>query len=101
MSRSTATEIMPVTFQIPNALREFTAGHSRVEIECSPATLADAFSMIWTLYPGVRDRIVTEQGQVRDRINIYIGDEPVRYRGGLRSTVSKGSEISITLSGSW
>ena len=36
---------MPVTFHIPGALREFTAGHSRVEIEHSPTTLADALSL--------------------------------------------------------
>jgi molybdopterin converting factor small subunit len=92
---------MPLTFHVPNALREFTAGHSRVEIECSPATLAEALSAFWTLYSGVRDRIVTEQGHMRERINIFIGDENARYRGGLTTPVSKGSEILITLSGSW
>lgn len=86
---------MPVTFHIPGALREFTAGRSRVEIEHSLTTLADALSALWTLYPGVRDRMVTEQGQVREHINIFIGDEHVRYTGGLASPVSPGSEISI------
>ena len=86
---------MPVTFHIPGALREFTDGHSTVKIEHSPATLADALSMLWTLYPGVRDRIATEQGQVRQHINIFIGDENVRYTGGLASPLSAGCEISI------
>ena len=87
--------ILPVTFHIPGALREFTAGRSKIAIEGSPATLADALSALWTLYPGVRDRIVTEQGQVREHINIFIGDENVRYTGGLASPVPPGSEISI------
>jgi hypothetical protein len=56
---------MPVTSHIPGALLEFTAGRSRVEIADSPATLAEALSALWTLYPGVRDRVTTEQGQVR------------------------------------
>jgi sulfur-carrier protein len=86
---------LPVTFHIPGALREFTAGHSRVEIEPSPKTLAEALSALWTLYPGVRDRVATEQGQVREHINIFIGDENVRYTGGLASPISAGSEISI------
>jgi molybdopterin synthase sulfur carrier subunit len=86
---------MAVTFHIPGALREFTAGQSTVEIEPSPTTLADALSALWTLYPGVRDRIATEQGQVREHINIFIGDENIRYTGGLRSPVFAGSEISI------
>jgi len=86
---------MAITFHIPGALREFTAGNSTVEIEHSPATLADALSALWTLYPGVRDRIATEQGQVREHINIFIGNENVRYTGGLASPVPAGSEISI------
>jgi sulfur-carrier protein len=86
---------MPITFHIPGALREFTAGLSQVEIEHSPTTLAAALSALWTLYPGVRDRITTEQGQIREHINIFIGQENVRYMGGLASPVAPGSEISI------
>ena len=86
---------LPITFHIPGVLREFTAGQSRVEIEQSPRTLGEALSALWTLYPGVRDRIATEQGQVREHINIFIGNENVRYTGGLASAVSAGSEISI------
>ncbi len=86
---------MPVTFHVPGALREFTAGHSRVQIEDSPQTLAEALAALWTLYPGIRDRIATEQGQVREHINIFIGVENVRYTGGLASPVPSGSEISI------
>jgi sulfur-carrier protein len=87
--------IVPVTFHIPGTLREFTGGRSKVEVEQSPKTLAEALSALWTLYPGVRDRIATEQGQVREHINIFIGNENVRYTGGLASPVSAGSEISI------
>jgi molybdopterin converting factor small subunit len=86
---------LPVTFHIPGALREFTAGHSRVEIEHSPKNLAEALSALWTLYPGVRDRVATEQGEVRQHINIFIGVENVRYTGGLASPIPAGSEISI------
>jgi len=86
---------MPVTFHIPGALREFTGGQRRVEIEVSPATLADALSALWKLYPGVRDRMATEQGEIREHINIFIGDENMRYTGGLASPISAGSEISI------
>ncbi len=86
---------MPVAFHIPGTLREFTDGRSTVKIEQTPPTLAEALSALWTLYPGVRDRIATEQGQVREHINIFIGDENIRYTGGLASPVSAGSEISI------
>lgn len=86
---------MPVTFHIPGALLEFTAGRRQVEIEDSPSTLGDALAALWKLYPGVRDRIATEQGQVRQHINIFVGSENVRYTGGLASPIPPGSEISI------
>jgi molybdopterin converting factor small subunit len=87
--------IVPVTFHIPGALREFTEGHSRLEIEDSPSTVGDALSALWILYPGVRDRIATEQGQIREHINIFVGDEDIRYSGGLMSPLAAGSQISI------
>jgi len=76
-------------------LREFTSGRSAVTIEPSPATLAEALSALWKLFPGLRGRILTEQGQVREHVNIFIGDEDVRYTGGLTSHISAGSEVSI------
>ena len=86
---------MAVTFHIPGALREFTGGRSEVEIEDSGATLAVALSALWTIYPGIRDRVTTEQGEIREHINIFIGDENIRYTGGLMSPVPAGAEISI------
>ena len=86
---------MPLLFHIPGALREFTAGHSSVKIENSGATVYHALTALCAVYPGVRDRILTEQGQVRQHINIFIGNEDVRYTGGLATTVPDGSEISI------
>ena len=86
---------MPVTFHIPGALREFTCGRRVVEIEQSPATLTDALSALYALYPGVRDRVLTEQGQVREHINLFVGDENIRYTGGLATPLPPNSEISI------
>jgi sulfur-carrier protein len=86
---------MAIIFHIPGALRDFTAGRSTVEIDAAPTTLVEALSALWTLYPGVRDRIATEQGQVREHVNIFIGNENARYTGGLASSVPAGAEISI------
>ena len=84
-----------VTFHIPGPLRQFTGGRSKVEIERSPSTLAEALSALCTLYPALRDRIATEQGQIREHVNIFIGDADIRYTGGLTSPLSTDSEISI------
>jgi molybdopterin converting factor small subunit len=88
---------VPVIFYIPGALRQFTAGRSKVEVatEESPTTLADALSALCAAFPAVRDRIATEQGQIREHINVFIGAEDIRYTGGLMSPVPPGAEISI------
>jgi sulfur-carrier protein len=86
---------VPATFHIPGPLRQFVAGRDTVEIADAPSTLADALSALWLLYPPLRDRIATEQGHVREHINIFIGEEDVRYTGGLLSPVSPNSEIWI------
>jgi len=82
-------------FHIPGGLREFTSGEATVKIDDSPATLEGALAALWTRYPGLRDRVLTEQGQVREHISVFIGDQDIRYSGGLASPVASGSEISI------
>lgn len=86
---------MPLLFHIPGALREFTAGRSTVKVEHSGGTLYQALCALCAQYPGIRDRVLTEQGQVRQHVNIFIGNEDIRYTGGLASPVSEGSQISI------
>ncbi len=86
---------MPVTFLIPGPLRSFAAGKSRVVIEPSPATLAAALESLWKTYPAIRDRVATEQGQIREHINVFVGNDDVRYTGGLQTPVPDGAEIAI------
>jgi molybdopterin synthase sulfur carrier subunit len=86
---------MPVTVYIPAALREFSEGQSEVEIAGTPATLADVVSALWIMFPGMRDRVVTESGEVREHINLFIGEEDARFTGGLTSPVFDGAAISI------
>ncbi len=47
------------------------------------------------LYHGIRDRVATEQGQIREHINIFVGNEDVRYTGGLQTRILDGAEITI------
>jgi len=89
------TSEMSITFHIPGPLRAFTAGLSQVEIASSPATLRDALESLCTRFPGIRDRIVNEEGQVREHINVFVGNEDVRYTGGLATRISAGAEILI------
>ena len=86
---------MSVTFHIPGALRTFADGYSKVGIEASPATLRDAFEALWIAYPGIRDRVVTEQGEIREHINVFVGNEDIRYTGGLATALPAVADISI------
>jgi sulfur-carrier protein len=86
---------MPVTFLIPGPLRSFAAGKSHIVIEQSPTTLADALEALWKRCPGMRARVVTEQAQIREHINVFVGNEDVRYTGDLQTPILDGAEISI------
>jgi molybdopterin converting factor small subunit len=84
-----------LTFHIPGALREFAAGRSKVEVATPAATLNQALLALWTICPGMRDRVVTEQGDLRAHINIFVGDEDIRYTGGFTTPVNAESVILI------
>ena len=86
---------MAVTFHIPGPLRVHTGGRSTVQIDLAPGTIAEALTALWVLYPGVRDRVLTEQGESRQHINIFIGEENMRYTGGLATPVPRDAEIFI------
>lgn len=86
---------LPITIHIPGALREFTAGRASVEIPATCGTVADALTALCTLHPGVRDRVLTDQGQVRKHINIFVGNENIRYTGGLATQLLEPAEVSI------
>jgi sulfur-carrier protein len=86
---------MPITVYIPGPLRAFSLGLQQVEIKNSPATLRDAFEALYAQCPGIRDRLVNEEGQVREHINIFVGAEDIRYTGDFSTTLRPGDEISI------
>jgi len=86
-----------VTFLIPAALQPLTEGRSRLHVDVprgSPS-LGEALDALWALYPGVRDRVLTEQGEVRPHVNVFVGTESSRWSGGLATPVPDGAEISI------
>jgi len=91
----TANQNMAVTFYIPAYLRPFTDGHSQVVITGTPATLSEALQALWASCPGIRDRVVTEQGLIRQHVNVFVGKEDVRYTGGLATPLVSGAEITI------
>jgi molybdopterin synthase sulfur carrier subunit len=76
-------------------LREFTGGLAKVSLELSPSVLDEALKALWARHPGIRDRMTTEQGEIRQHINVFVGSEDIRYTGGLATPTMDGCEISI------
>lgn len=86
---------MSITFHIPGYLAAFADGQRSVKLESPAATAGAALDGLWRLYPALRDRILDEQGQVRQHINVFVDNESIRFAQGLTTPVPDGSEILI------
>jgi molybdopterin converting factor small subunit len=64
-------------------------------VDAAPATLKDALEALWAVCPGLRDRVATEQGELREHVNVFIGSENAKYLGGMTAPLPRDSEISI------
>ena len=86
-----------VVVLIPTPLRQFADGRSRIQVDVTetPPSLGGALEALWGVAPGVRDRVLTEQDEVRPHVNIFVGAESCRWTGGLATPISDGVEIAI------
>jgi molybdopterin synthase sulfur carrier subunit len=84
-----------IAFRIPGYLRPFTEGQAEVTVDVGPGPVRDALAALFARYPGVRDRVVTETGEVRQHVNVFVGDEAIRFTGGLETPVPEGAKIHI------
>jgi molybdopterin converting factor small subunit len=83
---------MEVTVRIPTPLRTLTGGEEQVK--ASGVTVKDVIDGLEKNHPGIRDRLMDEKG-VRRFVNIYVGDEDIRFLDGLDTRLQGGEEISI------
>jgi len=86
---------MTVSFWIPGPLRSMTDGRSRVQVETTGAMLGDALEGLFAAHPGIRDRILTEQGDIREHVNVFVGKDEARRADGLATPIAEGAEILI------
>jgi molybdopterin converting factor small subunit len=86
---------MNVTFWIPGPLMSLTGGRSHLTVETSGGTLRDALESLFAEHPGIRDRILTEQWEIRQHVNVFVGNSEARATGGLTTPLTEGTEISI------
>jgi len=86
---------MSFLFVIPGPLRELTGGRTEIRVDGTAGSISEALSLLGDDYPKVHDRIVTELGEVRQHINVFIDGDSFRDLGGLDAPIRNGAEIII------
>ena len=84
---------MSIVVRIPTPLRKMTNGQAKVEVEST--VLGELVEKLNSQYPGFKDRLVDEEGELRYFVNIYLNGEDVRFMDGLKTATNDGDEISI------
>ena len=84
---------MSVTVRIPTILRPLTGGAS--EVSAAGTTLAAVLDALDSEHPGVRGRVLDDDGKIRRFVNVYVGEEDVRFASGLDTATPDGVTVSI------
>ena len=84
---------MAVTVRIPTPLRRLT--QNQPEVEAEGDTVKNLIENLEANYPGLKERICDESGNVRRFVNIYLNDEDIRFLDGSATAVKDGDDISI------
>lgn len=81
------------TVYIPTPLRRLTAGASKLEVEGS--SVGELIQALEAEHPGIADRILDGEGEVKRFINVFRNDDEIRSLDGLATPVTEGDRISI------
>jgi molybdopterin converting factor small subunit len=84
---------MSASVRVPTILRTYT--DDAAEVTADGGTVAEVLDDLEANYPGIRARILDDAGKVRRFVNVYVGDEDVRFEKGLQTEVADGAKVSI------
>lgn len=84
---------MSVNVRVPTILRTYTGGDS--EVAADGATVAEVLDDLEARFPGIRARVVDETGTVRRFVNVYVGNDDIRFLEDLGTPVTDGAQVSI------
>lgn len=84
---------MSASVRIPTILRSYTGGEK--EVTADGSTLTELLDSLESTHPGIKGRIIDDTGSLRRFVNVYVGDEDVRFVGGLEAEVVDGAKVSI------
>ena len=85
---------MAITVYLSGHLKSYTGGETETHLDADFATVGETLDSLWKVYPALRDRILTEQGEIRQHVNIFVGSEDVKRLKGL-DTALKSNELHI------
>ena len=85
---------MPITVRIPTPLRKLTNEQDTIVAEHN-GTLAELIDVLERDFPGLKERLCDETGELRRFVNVYINGEDVRFLSGLETNIDTGAEVSI------
>ncbi len=84
---------MAIKVRIPVPLRRLT--NNQAVVEASGETIIDVIENLDIDYPGIKERLCNEKGDIRRFVNVYVNMEDIRYLDGKESKVRDGDEISL------
>jgi molybdopterin converting factor small subunit len=84
---------MSVTVRIPTILRNYTNNESTVEVNAG--TLVQIIDALETAAPGIKARIVDDAGALRRFVNVFVGEEDVRFLDGIDTVIADGVTVSV------
>lgn len=84
---------MSVKIRIPTPLRKLTSDEA--EVEASGSTVREVLEDLETSYPGLKERLCDEDGELRRFVNVYVGEEDIRFLKGLDTEIPDGQLVSI------
>jgi len=84
---------MSVTVRVPTILRTYTGGAAEVAVDGS--TLSEVLKALDAAHPGIGARVLDDEGKLRRFVNVYVGDDDVRFAGGLETPTPDGATVSV------
>ena len=84
---------MAIEVRVPTILRSYTGGQKAVQGEGE--SIADLLTDLDGKFPGLRARLITDEGALHRFVNVYVNDEDVRFLGALDAKLSDGDTVTI------
>ena len=84
---------MSVTVSIPTVLRTMTGGQSKVDV--AGGTVGEVLDALEAAHPGLKSRVLDDDGSIKRFMNLFVDDDDVRYLDGLDTKVNDGASVTI------